>query len=190
MAAALALAIAPVPATSLGYSPVPDATHISTTLRANPGEVVFLPIALAIDYLKSQTEILRLHLKNVKAEWEEKDIPVDLGRQSATVQKYLVNELKKRAEMARCFLSAAKIALTSNEVKSDEAVHTEVCSFGRSASALLFIIEDFLSFIRQTHPPERTSDQGESFSADEVRAMITAEHKNLGLSEPVFRPGG
>ena len=187
MAAAMALAIAPVPATSIGYNNIPGTTEFSTTLRANPGEIVFLPISQAIDYMKSQTESLRSHLRNVKAEWEEKYIPIEMGKQSSVTQKHLIKELEKRSELARSFLSAAKIALDLSEVQQDEAVRKEVYTFGRSASALLFAIEDFLSFIRQTHPPETTSEAGSHLDANEVRAMIAAEHKNLGLSEPVFR---
>ncbi|MCL2891793.1 hypothetical protein [Brenneria tiliae] len=184
MATAMAIAMAPVPASTLGYSDI-ALTHADTrtTLQPLPGSVVYLPIVDATEYLRSMTDRLNFHLKNIRFEWEEKRTPIAMEKQSPFVQKHLERELQKRIAIATKFVDAVRLAL--NEI-SDDDLREEVVSFGRAAASLRYTAEDFLSFIDQTHPPKKTSSEMIKASADEVKAMIRAEHKSLGLDIPAF----
>lgn len=186
MAAAMALAMAPVPASSLGYSDIPTSSaDKSTTLQALQGSIAYLPIEDATFYIRSMADRLRFHLKNIRAEWEDKQRPIEIQRQSPFVQKHLMRELEKRIDIAKNFISAVGIAL--KEVgEDDNDLRDDIVTFGRAVASLRYTAEDFLSFIKQTHPPKEVDMVGINASADDVKAMIRAEHKSLGLSTPVF----
>lgn len=185
MAAAMALAMAPVPASALGYNDI--ALHpfdTSTTLQALPGSVAYLPISDAIIYLRAMTERLHFHLTNIRSEWEEKQIPIAIENQSPFVQKRLVRELGKRIVIAKKFVDAVKQAL--DEIEGDDDLRQEIIAFGRAAASLRYTAEDFLSFIEQTHPPKNAGSELINASDGEVKAMIRAEHVSLGLDTPSF----
>lgn len=184
ISAIMALAMAPVPANSLGYNDISmNNIAMSTTLQILPDSIAFLPIGEATGYIKSMVSRIRFNLKNLKAEWEKKRIPIE--NESQFFQTHLLYELEQRIALARKFISAAKIAL-GQTTKNEEYLRKEIITFGRSAADLLYSTEDFLSFIKQTRPPEAVSRAGEHLDTNEVRAMISAEHKNLGLSTPLF----
>ncbi|MFC3394327.1 hypothetical protein [Brenneria rubrifaciens] len=68
----MAIAMAPVPASTLGYSDI-ALTHADTSttlLQVLPGSVVYLPIGDATAYLKAITDRLNFHLRNIRLEWE------------------------------------------------------------------------------------------------------------------------
>ncbi|PNM15327.1 hypothetical protein A6J64_002765 [Yersinia enterocolitica] len=65
-------------------------------------------------------------------------------------------------------------------------MRNEIVTFGRAVASLRYIAEDFLSFIEQTHPPKEISTAKIKVSADDVKAMIRAEHQSLGLEAPAF----
>ncbi|AJI84006.1 Uncharacterised protein [Yersinia enterocolitica] len=186
MAAALALAMAPVPATSLGYSDIAtNAADTSTTLQALQGSIAYLPINDATSYIRAMADRLRFHLKNIRSEWEEKQRPIEIHNQSPFVQKHLIRELEKRIDFAKKFISAVSLAL--KEVGEDNhELRNEIVTFGRAVASLRYIAEDFLSFIEQTHPPKEISTAKIKVSADDVKAMIRAEHQSLGLEAPAF----
>lgn len=186
IAAAFALALAPVPATSLGVSEVCGSSGISTTFSVNPGEVVFLPIDQATDYMLEQSGRLKVYIRMLKDEWESNPAPVEMAKQSSLVQKHLLNELNKRADLARGFLAAARLAVSNDKIKEDEKIFSQIKKFARSASGLLYTIEELLSFIEQTHPLKATSSALEELNPAEVKSMIRAEHKSLGLGAPAF----
>lgn len=185
MAAVLALAMAPVPASSLGY---PDIVSIKaesiTTLQPLPGAIAFLPINDATSYLIILNKRMRFHLKSIREEWEEKPKPIEINNQSSLVQKHLARELEKRIAIAQKFISAVKIAL--DNIGDDEELRQQIIAFGRAVATMRYYAEDFLSFIEQTHPPKKTIETNVIASAEEVKAMIRAEHKAIGLSAPVF----
>lgn len=186
MAAAMALAMAPVPASSLGYSDIAvNAADTSTTLQALQGSIAYLPIEDATTYIRSMADRLRFHLKNIRSEWEEKQRPIVIEKQSPFVQKHLIRELEKRIDIAKKFISAVGIAL--KEVGDDDMeLRGEIVTFGRAVASLRYTAEDFLSFIEQTHPPKEISTVGINASADDVKAMIRAEHRALKLEIPAF----
>ncbi|AYH10185.1 hypothetical protein C5E22_11715 [Pectobacterium parmentieri] len=186
IAAAFTLALAPVPANSLGNNDVYSTVGINTTLSANPAEFAFVPVEQATAFLIQETERLNMHLRLLKVEWENKQAPIELDKQSPLAQKHFLSEMHKRAELAKGFLAAARIAVQRDEVRKDDAVFAQVKKFARSASGLLYGIEDFLSFIEQTHPPVATTDVLSHLDAFDVKAAIRAEHKTLGLDIPSF----
>ncbi|CVG94112.1 hypothetical protein [Serratia marcescens] len=188
MAIALAAAMAPVPASSLGYMDIANTSaETSTTLQALPGAVAYLPIEEATQQIRLLTDRLRFHLKNLRDEWEEKQYPIEMQKQSPLVQKHLMRELDKRISVAQKFIDAVKIAL--DDIEDNAALRSEIITFGRAVASMRYSAEDFLSFIEQTKPPKKTMETNVTASAEEVKAMIRAEHKQLGLSAPQFARG-
>lgn len=190
MAAAMAIAMAPVPANSLGYNDIAiSAADTSTTLKTLQGSVAYLPIDDATDYIRAMADRLRFHLKTIRSEWEAKQVPIEMSKQKPFVQKHLVRELEVRINFAKKFISAVSMAL--NEIgDSDPELRKDIVAFGRAVASLRFTAEDFLSFIEQTHPPKKTSDENVGASIDEVKDMIRAEHRSLGLEAPAFDQAG
>ncbi|NXZ86302.1 hypothetical protein HZI30_05055 [Serratia fonticola] len=183
--AGLMASLAPVPANAIGYSDIAlSPVNTNTTLQALPGSVVYLPIGDATAYLHEMTARLHFYLKNIRSEWEEKQIPIAMEKQSPLVQKHLVRELGKRIVIAKKFVDAVRLALAN--ICNDDDLRQEVVSFGRAAASLRYTAEDFLSFIEQTHPPKKTSSELINASDDGVKALIRAEHEALGLEAPAF----
>ncbi|QDL35506.1 hypothetical protein EGO53_19380 [Serratia liquefaciens] len=67
-----------------------------------------------------------------------------------------------------------------------ESFKTELVKFGRAVATSEYIAHDIISAIEQSVAPKKTYQPDNLPSGDEVRAMIAAEHKNLGLSAPEF----
>ncbi|WP_181377707.1 hypothetical protein [Limnobaculum xujianqingii] len=182
--AALMASLAPVPANTLGYSDIAlSPVDANTTLQALPGSVAYLHISDATTYLQIMTDRLHFHLRNLRSEWEEKQMPIAIERQSSIVQKHLVRELGKRIVLAKKFVDAVKLVLDETD---DDNLRREIVSFGRAAATLRYTAEDILSFIEQTHPPKKASTDQIDVGIDEVKAMIRAEHGALGLGSPSF----
>ncbi|XXD09209.1 hypothetical protein ACMYSN_24645 [Klebsiella sp. R445] len=184
MAALMALSMGPIPANAVGYRDItPHSTDANTTLQSLHEEVVYISISEATRLLAEIAERQRFHLINLRTEWEVKQTPIDMKKQSPLVQKHLVKEYKQRITIAAGYIEAVKMALQETK---DEALRKEITTFGRAAAKLRNTAEDTLAFIEQTNPPKKTSSTPISASGDDVRALIHAEHKALGLNPPGF----
>ncbi|QUG76345.1 hypothetical protein GKQ23_15635 [Erwinia sp. E602] len=81
MAAALTVALAPVPATSIGHYDVSLSRYTSSTLSLHnvKDSFAFLPIYQATSYMFNLADRLKIHRTNLKVKQEEKGIPIVLG---------------------------------------------------------------------------------------------------------------
>lgn len=188
LVAALSMALAPVPAKSLGYQDLPVGiydTSPSTTLQELPDNAVaFLPVTDATRHIASLTERMRSHLRNVRTTWEETNQPFYLENQSRFFRDNF-HHMKDRVQESEILIKAARTALSEIPV-SDPETRRQVLEFGRTVASYRYAVEAILNFLSSTHPPENLSSAGDEMSAEEVRAMIAAEHKALGLEPPVF----
>ncbi|WP_456309415.1 hypothetical protein [Serratia proteamaculans] len=186
MAAALAVALAPVPASSIGHHDISISRYNSSTLSLQDvkDSVAFLPIGEATSYMLNLADRMKFHRANLRAEWEEKGIPIALKNQKKETREGF-DTLFRHIAVCASFIEAARLALKSIP-PADEELRGEVMAFARSAATLRYTIEDILAFIDSTHPPKKVSDSALNVTTEEIHALIRSEHKNLGLEEPKF----
>lgn len=190
MAAAMAISMAPVPASSLTYNEASfkSAGISTTTQRELQDGIAFISINDAIPYLDDVTNRLLWHTGSIREEWELKQIPIDMSKQKPFTRKHLTKIIREHINMCEAFVEAVRIALNSVPPE-DVELRKDIVRFGRAAAGLRFAAEDFMSFIEQTHPAQKTSSEQLNVTGDQVRAAIRAEHKSLGLDAPCFSRG-
>lgn len=186
MAAAMALALAPVPASSIGNHDISVSGRNTSTLSLQSvrDSVVFLPIADATAYMLELADRMKIHRKNLRNEWEEKRTPVRMERHKKETREGLVI-MRRYIDVCALLIDAIRVAL-KDIPESDAALKQEIISFGRAVASVRYTIEDIFGFIEQTHPPEKTTDAQPNVTTEEVHALISSEHKKLGLEAPKF----
>ncbi|EFU2655647.1 hypothetical protein HUI25_005013 [Escherichia coli] len=186
MAAALAVALAPVPASSIVHHDLSISRHSTSTLSLQDvkDSVAYLPIDEATSYMLNLADRMKTHRANLRIEWEEKQIPIILKNQKKETQEGF-ESLFRHIAVCASFVEAARVALKSVP-ESNAELRKEIVAFARSAATLRYTIEDILSFIESTHVPKKTSDADLGVTADQVRALIRSEHKKLGLKDPTL----
>ena len=186
MAAALAVALAPVPASSIGHHDVSISRYNSSTLSLQDvkDSVAFLPIGEATNYMLNLADRMKIHRANLRAEWEEKGTPIALKNQKKETQEGF-ESLFRHIAVCASFIEAARLAL-KRIPETDKKLRGEVMAFARSAATLRYTIEDILAFIDSTHPAKKTSDSVLDVTAEEVHSLIRSEHKKMGLEEPKY----
>lgn len=186
MAAALAVALAPVPASSIGNHDVSVSSHSTSTLslQSVKDSVVFLPINEAAGYMRNLADRMKVHRANIRAEWEEKRAPIRMEKHKKETQEGLVI-MRRYVDVCAALIDAIRIALKDIPA-SDAELRQEIVSFGRAVASVRYTIEDIFNFIEATHPPKKTTDALPNVTAEEVHALIRSEHKKLGLEEPKF----
>lgn len=139
-----------------------------------------------IPRLDRLTSEIRLRTKAIRDEWELKRTPVSAsGYQSLTGNNTLkmthesINTCKALTKTARIILDATPL--------EDMKCRTAAITFGRAVARLRCASEDLLSFITQTHPPQKTSNEPLSVTSDQVKTAIATEHLSLGLTPPCFK---
>ncbi|MGP3146048.1 hypothetical protein [Serratia bockelmannii] len=185
---AMTMALAPVPAKSLGYQDVPLGLHTSsaaTTLQELPeNTVTFIPVADATLHIKSLTERMRSHLRYLNSVWEETGSPFILEHQSTFFQENF-HYLSERVEESKILITAVRTALAAPS-EADEETRSQLLAFGRAVASYRHAVEGIFNFIESTHPPAAVSSDAGGIDAMEVKAMIAAEHKSMGLEPPIF----
>jgi len=186
MAAALAVALAPVPASSIAHHDVPITHHSISTLSLQDvkGSIAFLPIDEATLYMHNLTERMKTHRDSLRAEWEVKRTPILLKNQKKKTQEGF-DSLHHLIAVCASFVEASRLALKSVP-ESNTALRGEITAFARSAAALRYTIEDILAFMHSTQLSAKTLDADIGVTSEEVHALIRSEHKNLGLEDPTF----
>lgn len=186
MAAALAVALAPVPASSIGNHDVSVSSHSTSTLslQSVKDSVVFLPINEAAGYMRNLADRMKVHRANIRAEWEEKRTPIRMEKHKKETQEGLVI-MRRYVDVCAALIDAIRIALKDIPA-SDAELRQEIVSFGRAVASVRYTIEDIFNFIEATHPPKKTTDGLPNVTAEDVHALIRSEHKKLGLEEPKF----
>ncbi|WP_262121375.1 hypothetical protein [Serratia ficaria] len=186
MAAAMAIAIAPVPADSIAHNDVALAQHSasSMSLQDVSHSVVYLPIDEATVYIRNLAERMRFHRKNLEAEWDEKQIPIELKKQTKATRENF-SSLKAHIIICSNFVEAARLALAQVPA-SDSKLRGEITAFARASAALRYSIESILDFMSSTHAPARSINAEISVTTEQVHALIRSEHEKMGLEEPKF----
>ncbi|AYN30282.1 hypothetical protein D8682_05940 [Buttiauxella sp. 3AFRM03] len=186
MAAAMAVALAPVPASSIGNLDVSVTSHSSSTLslQSVKDSVVFLPIDQATVFMRNFADRMNIHRLNIRAEWEEKRAPIRIDRLKKETQEGFAI-FRSYVDVCAALIDAIRIAL-KDIPESDVELRKEIISFGRAVASVRYTIEDMFSFIEATIPPKKTTEALPKVTAKEVHALIRSEHKKLGLEEPKF----
>lgn len=186
MAAALAVALAPVPANSIVHNDLSISQHRSSTLSLQTvrDSVAFLPIDEATEYMLNLADRMKMHRANLRIEWEEKQTPILLANQNKeTLENF--ESLYRHIAVCESFVDAARLAL-KNISDKDAGLKSEIVAFARSAASLRYTIEDMLAFMKSTQMNPDLSKKPIGVTAEQVHALIRSEHKRLGLDEPKF----
>jgi|SRR5471030_297386 len=191
--AALMASLAPVPAKSATLPvtavEVQKSEGLVSTLTFNlESEQMFLPLAEATAYLSSLNDHKRRVLADAIHERELKG-KGPLFTTSAKIIKLanenIANSLKVK-DAIRIVLTPENLATRFPDQAEREAYRTELVKFGRAVASAEYIARDIISAIEQSQVPKKTYQPDNLPSAYDAKAMISAEHKNLGLSAPEF----
>lgn len=186
MAAAMAISLAPVPASGLASHEPTTSQHNITSLSFYDvtESVNLLPITKAVSYLQDMTARMRNYRANIQAEWELKNTPILMKNQNKEFRDSF-KLLFRYIEMCDDFTTAARIALQDIPV-SQKKQRENVILFAKSSAALRYIIEDILNFVNSTIPQKNDSKNIINVTTEQVHNLIRSEHKKLGLDEPHF----
>jgi len=186
MAAALAVAFAPVPASAALYNELTSTRqNVSTLSLPNTKDpITYLPIDKATHYMEQLREQMSAHRSNIKAEWEEKQIPILLEKHKKETRQG-IGSFHSHITICANFVEAARLAL-QQVPESATLLRGEITAFARSAAALRYTLEDTLAFIKSTQVALNSADIDLGITADEARSLIRSEHNNLGLEDPRF----
>ncbi|NHB93644.1 hypothetical protein [Photorhabdus cinerea] len=184
MAAAMAIAMAPVPADSIGYHDAITSAKNTFILQQVNDSIVFLPIEEATAFVASMANRMRFNLKNLRSEWESKRIPID-DKSMSSFAKDNLHYLTKNIIICANFIKAAKVALTSVPETSTE-LRSMITRFGRASADLRYTLEEIIAFVKSTHVPNKVSSVGYDMDKNAVHELIRAEHTALGLEVPAF----
>ncbi|CDG15885.1 hypothetical protein [Xenorhabdus doucetiae] len=182
IAAAMALSLAPVPADSVGSYMATSPSQNTLVLQNINDSVVYLPITEARQYMADLANRMRGHLRNLRAEWEKKRIPIDDKSMSKFARDNL-HYFTKHITLCAALVKASKIAL--NQV-DDQKHCQEIMQFGRAAADLRYTIEEILSFTKNTHESPKLIEITNQSNKEDVQALISSEHQALGLDKPIF----
>lgn len=186
MAAAMAISLAPVPASGLARHEPTTSQHNTTSFSFyNITESVnLLPITKAVSYLQDMTARMRNYRANIQEEWELKSTPILMKNQNKESRDSF-KLLFRYIEMCDDFTTAARIALQDMPA-SQKKQRENIILFAKSSAALRYIIEDILNFVNSTIPQKNDSKNIIKVTAEQVHNLIRSEHKKLGLDEPHF----
>ncbi|WP_170324318.1 iron-sulfur cluster assembly scaffold protein SufA [Budvicia diplopodorum] len=191
--AALMASLAPVPAKSTVLPgtaiEVQKREGLTSTLTFNlEGEQVFLPLAEATAYLNSLNDHKRKLLsESIEARAERGKGPL-FSRSSKMISlaNENISQCVRVKDAIRIVLTHENLMAHFPDLSEREFFKAELVKFGRAVALSEYIARDILSAIEQSVAPKKTYQPDNMPSADAVKAMIAAEHKNLGLSAPEF----
>ncbi|WP_061771156.1 hypothetical protein [Serratia symbiotica] len=191
--AALMASLAPVPAKS---TIVPETTvelqnhsgFVSTLTFNLVGEQVFLPLSEATAYLTS----LNNHKRDMMAKAIEERVIKGKGPLFESTAKIVklakqnIVECQRIKEAIRLVLSHENFSLSIQDKTEREEFKASLIKFGRAVATSEYLAENILSVVEQSLPPKKSSSTTVTATSEEVKEMIRAEHRNLGLGVPVF----
>ncbi|WP_434526868.1 iron-sulfur cluster assembly scaffold protein SufA [Photorhabdus asymbiotica] len=153
-----------------------------------PGEQVFLPLSEATTYLQSLNEYVRKSLSEAIAYRVAKG-KGKLFSNTALMKKLANDNIEhciRIKEAIRIVLSPDNLNNHFPDPPEREIFRENIVKFGRAIANSEYTAHDILSAIEQSQPPTKTYHPNNLPSTNEVKALISAEHKNLGLSTPEF----
>ncbi|WP_440863374.1 iron-sulfur cluster assembly scaffold protein SufA [Symbiopectobacterium purcellii] len=191
--AALTASLAPVPSKST-ILPT-NAVEVQSDDRLAPtltftleSEEIFLPLSEATTYLQSLNAHKRRLLNEVIAEREARGEGALFSKPASMVKVVESNiaQCRRVKDAIRIALKTENLAAHFPDVAERENFKAELVRFGKAIATSESLASNILSAMAQSLPPKKTCQPEGMPSADEVKAMIIAEHKKLGLSAPVF----
>ncbi|MBP2844091.1 MULTISPECIES: hypothetical protein [Dickeya] len=190
---ALLASLAPVPAASTVLPTTAIELHKSKrlvpslTFNLENGQV-FLPLSEATAYLQSLNEHKQRILSEAIAQRQAKGSGSLFSNTSQLIKlaQENIDHAVRIKEAIKIALSPEKLSLHYPDADDREEFRTELVKFGRAVATSEYTARDILSAITQSQPSEKVYHPDSLPAVEDVRAMITAEHKNLGLSAPEF----
>ncbi|WP_445375070.1 iron-sulfur cluster assembly scaffold protein SufA [Photorhabdus tasmaniensis] len=193
MTAALLASLAPVPAKStvlpMTVVEIQKSAGLVSTLTFDlKGERVFLPLSEATAYLQSLNEYTRKSLSEAIAHRVAKG-QGELFSNLVLMRKLANDNIEhcmRIKEAIRIVLSSDSLSKHFPDLSEREIFRVNIVKFGRAIASSEYIACDILSAIEQSLPPTKTYQPDNLPANSEVKLMISAEHRNLGLSAPEF----
>ncbi|MDZ7322936.1 iron-sulfur cluster assembly scaffold protein SufA [Kosakonia sacchari] len=192
--ASLMASLAPVPAksTMLPASAVEYKTQHgispALTFELSSGQI-YLPLSEATDYL-NQVNARQRFLLQAMIQDRQREGKGSLFTDVKGVKKICLESLEQHMRVKEAVLLVLQpdnlAKKHPHDLEERARYKAELQRFGRSLAQGEFILRDLISAIEQSKAPEKTASFTNMPSDADVKAMITAEHKNLGLSAPEF----
>ncbi|ADU72611.1 hypothetical protein [Pantoea sp. At-9b] len=195
--AALTASLAPVPAKStvLPASVVESKAHsrMATVMTLDlPGGQVYLPLDVATDYLNDISERQQFALHNIIQDRQRE------GKGALLHEAQTLKDLKRLClesiENSLRVKEAVKIVMAQDnlakqypgDLEQQVKYRNQLIRFGRAVAKSEFLARDMISAIEQSKAPAKTVKLTDMPSDEDVRNMIAAEHRNLGLPSTGF----
>lgn len=192
--ASLMASLAPVPAksTMLPTSVVEYNTQrgvsSALTFELSSGQI-YLPLDEATEYL-NQLNAQQRFLLNAMIQDRQREGKGSLFTNVKSVKKICLDSLEQHMRVKEAVLLVMQPDNLARKYPDDLAERArykaELQRFGRALAQGEFILRDLISAIEQSKTPEKTVSLADMPGDAEVKTMMTAEHKNLGLSAPEF----
>ncbi|KFB98411.1 hypothetical protein GTGU_04483 [Trabulsiella guamensis ATCC 49490] len=193
--ASLSASLAPVPAKStiLPVTVAESRTHAGVTQALTfeiPGGQIFLPLDAATAYLSGINANQRSLLSNIIQKRQMKGSGALLVSNSARTKKICEDAIKQHTRIKE----AIKIVMAPDNLAKmyPDSLDLRVrfrdalVRFGREVAQSEFLARDIINAIERSQPPAKTISLKDMPSDEDVKSMIAAEHKNLGISAPEF----
>lgn len=189
--AALTASLAPVPAASATpiipvveeHQNIQMVSHLTFDLTER---LFFLPLPEATLYLQGITGYMRRLLSDAVSAWDLRGGKGRLFAREAVLRKSLTETIthsQKIMEAVKTVMAEEYLHKQFPDRDEREEYKSSLMKFGRAVANNRYTAEDILTHIEQVKSPHATVNAVQPDAA-EVRAMITAEHKSLGLNNP------
>lgn len=195
IATALTASLAPVPAKStiLPTTVIESGTHARVvsmlTFEHHDGQV-FLPLEEAIEYINGLNDNMRAALNAVIEERQNRGKGALFTDKTAKIIKICEESLKQHTrvkEAVKIVMDPDNLAkIYPDSLEQRIAYRNKLVRFGRAIAQGEFITRDAINAIKRSTAPDKTTSMGNTLSDGNVKAMIIAEHKNMGLPAPEF----
>ncbi|RJT27335.1 iron-sulfur cluster assembly scaffold protein SufA [Buttiauxella izardii] len=193
--ASLSASLAPVPAksTTLPTTVMESKAHVGVSAALTfelPSGQIFLPLEEATDYLNGINSNQRSLLSAIIQKRQLKGKGALLMANLVQTKRICEDALKQHArvkEAIKIVIAPDNLAKMHPDSLELRVQHRDaLIRFGRAVAQSEFLARDTLNAIERSRPPSKTISLSDMPSDEDVRAMITAEHKNLGISAPGF----
>ncbi|EFI9566401.1 iron-sulfur cluster assembly scaffold protein SufA [Escherichia coli] len=192
IATALTASLAPVPAKStiLPTTVIESVTHARVvsmlTFEHHDGQV-FLPLEEAIEYINGLNDNMRAALNAVIEERQNRGKGALFTDKIAKIFEESLKQCTRVKEAVKIVMAPDNLAkMYPDSLEQRIAYRNKLIRFGRAIAQGEFIARDAINAIKRSTAPDKTTSLGNTLSDGNVKAMIIAEHKNMGLPAPEF----
>lgn len=194
IAASLMASLAPVPAksTMLPATAAESRTHqgvaTALTFELSSGQI-FLPLDEATDYLNQINQHQQFLLSAMIQDRQNRGKGAMFSN-PAQIKRICAESLEQHLrvkEAIRIVITPDNLAkLYPDSLEMRAQYRATLIRFGRAVAQGEFVIRDTIATIEQSRAPTNVVYLSDMPSEEDAKAMIAAEHKNLGLSAPEF----